>query len=57
MQISYGNSCVAMANTDESFVIRTGSTLFGAEKAGLDACNESSCRIYYSACSLPKQSQ
>lgn len=52
---SVGNGCLAMVTGKTNYRIRNGSTKPEAEKKGMKDCeaSDSSCAVYYSACSFP----
>lgn len=56
LQLSYDNECAAMVLGDKVFNVTADATVDKAIKAGLNSCiaaNDHTCRVYYSACSLP----
>jgi len=59
LEISFVNGCVAMAVGESRKNFRGASTKYEAESAAMSQCksNDSGCRIYYSACSLPTRLQ
>lgn len=52
---SVGNGCLAMVTGKTNYRIRNGSSKLEAEKKGMKDCeaSDSSCAVYYSACSFP----
>lgn len=57
VQISYANGCAAMVVGDKLMNTKGGSSKDSAEQKALSKCQEEdkNCRVYYSACSLPKR--
>jgi hypothetical protein len=55
MAASVGNGCLAMVTGKTNYRIRNGSSKLEAEKKGMKDCeaSDSSCAVYYSACSFP----
>jgi hypothetical protein len=60
VELWYTNQCAAMAVSDTGHNAKAGVTLDAANQAAMKVCNEAgdtNCRVYYSACSLPVQTQ
>lgn len=60
IQITYDNECAAMVVGDKIFDVTADTTVDKAVQAGMNSCsaaNDHTCRVYYSACSLPVQTQ
>lgn len=57
VQITNGNGCVAMITGEKFLNTKSGATKAEAERSGLSLCNseDTNCRVYYSACSLPEK--
>lgn len=60
LALSYGNECAAMVISDPGFNVTPGETLDIAQKKAMKECTDGgrkNCRVYYTACSLPKRLQ
>lgn len=60
LQIAYDSECAAMILGDKVFNVAADAPVDKAVQAGMASCstaNDHSCRVYYSACSLPVQIQ
>lgn len=59
IEISYSNTCAALVVGINGHNTRTGATSDAAVQAGVKKCSEedTNCRAYYSACSLPQRIQ
>ena len=55
----YGNSCAAMVVGDRAHTSNNANSLNEAVQIGMKTCakGDTNCRVYYSACSLPKRIQ
>ncbi|WP_189441119.1 DUF4189 domain-containing protein [Rhodanobacter panaciterrae] len=59
-QTSYRNGCAAMVIGDREFNVGSAATMSEAIQSGMKVCTDAgntSCRVYYSACSLPVRIQ
>ena len=60
IEIAYGNQCAVVVVGHPSYGVFTADTLDSASKKGMKACMDggnTSCRVLYSACSLPRRFQ
>jgi hypothetical protein len=59
LNFSYGNGCVAMIVGDHSMGVKGGATPDEARDAAMLRCqgHDTSCHVYYSACSYPIKTQ
>lgn len=55
----FGNACGVMVWGKTHWEVASGATVAEAARPGLERCNkvDDDCRIYYSACSLPRRVQ
>ncbi|AZQ54614.1 DUF4189 domain-containing protein [Burkholderia cenocepacia] len=54
---AYSNRCVAVAKADTHYSVATNLTKPEAEKTVLGLCEDASCKVVYSQCSLAKRIQ
>ncbi len=60
VDVAYDNECVAMAVGDAGYSVNSDITLNAAIQLATKTCStdgNTNCRVYYSACSLPKRVQ
>ena len=61
LEIAYDNECATLAVGSRGYSINTGNSAEAANQLAIKTCSadgdDLDCRIYYSACSLPRQIQ